>query len=156
VPGSYTDVTVPSGQTCIMEDGLYYISGKVSFPGGGDLVGGNVTLYFTCAEPPACGEALAGTGSVTISGWDDTGAWNTARVSLLFTSDNRGHQHIGGGPVAVGGTIYAPGAELHVRDAQTIDAHRVVIDRLTIGPAAELSVNVPLATIEPSGFGLSR
>ncbi len=53
-PGNYTIVTVPGGQTCQMADGIYDISEKVEFLGTGaaSLVGGNVTLYFSCTDPP--------------------------------------------------------------------------------------------------------
>jgi len=159
-PGTYLDITVPGGGTCQFADGLYRINGSVHFGGGADLVGGNVTLFFTCTEPPGCADPdaprLDGSGTVTFTGWDDTGGWNPTHVTLLYRTDNHGRQEIGGGQSIIGGTVYAPGAVLNVQDAQTIVAHRVIVDGLDIQQDAELRVNVPLATIEPSGFGLSK
>ena len=160
-PGSYTDINVPAGHTCTFQPGLYRISGKVDFPGGADLVGGNVTLYFVCTGaspgPTGCGGSrLEGDGSVTISGWDNTGGWNTERVSILFANTLTGHQHIGNSPGTIAGAVYAPAAHWDVQNGQDVVARRIIVSRLELAPNSDVSVNVSLGTLDPAEFGLSK
>jgi len=124
-PGVYGDFDgIDPGTSCVLEPGLYVITGQWSFSGNRGFVGDAVTLFFTCGSttlPRACnapgegGARLDASGNGTVRVTAPTSG-PTKGIAILYDRyNNRDLRYTGNGAMNVTGTIYAPRATLDNR-----------------------------------------
>lgn len=123
--GVYGDFDgVDPGTSCVLQPGVYVITGQWSFSGNKGFVGDGVTLFFTCgstASPRDCNSGGEGGGRLDASG---NGTMRvtaptsgpTKGIAILYDrNNNRDLRYTGNGALNVTGTIYAPSATMDNR-----------------------------------------
>ncbi len=117
-PGVYADVAIPNS-ACQLEPGLYVITGTWSMKNNSDLVGTDVTLYFTCgtlgiARPcvgsESGGQLAAKNGEVHLSA-----PISGPRAGLAIVYDRHNNSPLqlqGNGDTSISGAVYAPISKL--------------------------------------------
>jgi hypothetical protein len=152
-----------------LPSGLYVITGEWKFTGNENLLGSDVTLYFTCgtaATPRPCNPGESGgwlnaSGNGTIS-LDAPDSGPTQGLVIVYDRNNKSALRLTGeGGSSYEGTIYAPSATLDYRgNGAGIADSLIVVGSLSFSgtnasmtPTYDGDSNVPMP---PSDLHLSR
>lgn len=171
-PGIYGSYNFPTGVTCVLQPGLYVITGEWDFSGTSalDAMAG-VTLYFTCGSPSNPGRCNPPGQS---GGWLDAGGNGNIRITAPTSGPTQGLaiaydrlnirdlELSGMGSSYYSGTIYAIASTMRYdgNGCSTVNQSLIVVDSLEFnGSPACLNSSYNLNTnvyVPADGLHLSR
>ena len=171
-PGIYGSYNFPTGVTCVLQPGLYVITGEWDFSGTSGLDGmAGVTLYFTCGSPSNPGRCNPPGQS---GGWLDAGGNGNIRITAPTSGPTQGLaiaysrlnirelEISGGGSSYYSGTIYAAASTMRYdgNGCTTTNQALIVVKNLEFnGNPACLKSNYNLNTnvyVPADGLHLSQ